>query len=345
MRGAFNMYEKRNAPKFSIIIPAYNAEKFIHIAIESVLQQTLNDWELIIIENGSTDNTTDVCKKFLYDKRITLFHSEKGVSMARNTGINAARGTWLVFLDADDQLLTDTLQKYLEIDDEYSPDLIIGEYEEKSGHYTGEKRLYQGSDLVDFLCMSLENPTQKCNTKAVAFRNSMVQQHGCIFDYQIKYAEDSVFFLEVLRYAEKVVSIFYPVYRVIYYSDSAVRSGKKKLDMQYIPAIGKIGTILDISDPYIRNEWYIFILNQLLVILVNDIFARQESVFAQIKDARNVMNIPEYRKTIANVDVSNVQGLKKIVFRMMKMRFMTGIMLAVRVRQKQNKKKENKFYV
>ena len=68
------------SPKFTIIIPAYNAEKFIDIAINSVLRQTLNDWELIIVENGSTDNTTAICMEFLTDKRISLLHSEKGVS-------------------------------------------------------------------------------------------------------------------------------------------------------------------------------------------------------------------------------------------------------------------------
>ena len=59
-------------PKFSVIIPAYNAEKFIHIAIQSVREQTIDDWELIIVENGSTDNTTAVCENFLNDKRIKL---------------------------------------------------------------------------------------------------------------------------------------------------------------------------------------------------------------------------------------------------------------------------------
>lgn len=345
MKEVFSVDCKERVPDFSVIIPAYNAEKYIHIAIRSVKEQTFEDWELIIIENGSIDNTTIVCEKFLDDKRIKLLHSEKGVSEARNTGIKAARGKWLVFLDADDQLLNDALQKYFEIDKEYSPDLIIGEYEDKLVAYTCEKKLYQGNSLRDVLHISLENPTKKCNTKAVAFRNVLVQQRGCLFDCKIKYAEDSVFFLEVLKHAKKVVTCFYPVYRVVYYSGSTVRSGKRKLDMEYIPAIKRISELIDMSDPVIRNEWYIFTLNQLLVVFVNDIFARQESINLQISDAKNVIEIPEYKMAIANADISKVCGIKKVVFGMMKMRFMLGIMLAVRVRQKQNKKKENKFYV
>ena len=334
-----------SAPKFSVIIPAYNAEKFIHLAVESVQNQSIDDWELIIVENGSEDNTTAVCEKFLNDGRVSLLHSKKGVSAARNTGIEAARGTWLVFLDADDQLLENALEKFGEIDHEYSPDLIIGEYENKGIRYNYERKLYQDDTLKNFLCTSLENPTQKCNTTAVAFRNSIVQHYAVTFDEQIRYAEDSVFFIEVLRYSKKVATIFYPVYRVVYNSQSAVRSGKRKLDKEYIAAINRLSTILEMSDPFIKNEWYIFILNQLLVIFVNDIFARRESVFMQLKDARRVMEIYEYKSAITKVDVSKIQGLKKVVFRMMKMRFMIGIALAVRVRQYQNKKKEDKLDV
>lgn len=334
-----------SAPKFSVIIPAYNAEKFIHLAVESVQNQSIDDWELIIVENGSEDNTTAVCEKFLNDGRVSLLHSQKGVSAARNTGIEAARGTWLVFLDADDQLLENALEKFGEIDHEYSPDLIIGEYENKGIRYNSERKLYQDDTLKNFLCTSLENPTQKCNTKAVAFRNSIVQHYAVTFDEQIRYAEDSVFFIEVLRYSKKVATIFYPVYRVVYNSQSAVRSGKRKLDKEYIAAINRLSTILEMSDPFIKNEWYIFILNQLLVIFVNDIFARRESVFMQLKDARRVMEIYEYKSAITKADVSKIQGLKKVVFRMMKKRFMIGIALAVRVRQYQNKKKEDKLDV
>ena len=148
-----------------------------------------------------------------------------------------------------------------------------------------------------------------------------------------------------MKQSKKVVTVFAPVYRVIYYSQSAVRSGNRKLDKEYLPAINRIRTILDISDPFIKNEWYIFILNQLLVILVNDTFSRKETIFAQIKDARELMEISEYKNAIVNADISKIQRMKKIVFRMMKMHFMPGILFAVRIRQKQNKKKENNFYV
>ena len=347
METVFEMNDKKkiDAPIFSVIIPAYNAEKFISTAVRSVQRQAIEEWELIIVENGSIDNTTAVCEKLLTDKRIILIHSEKGVSAARNAGIKISRGIWLVFLDADDQLTEDALQKYLEIDDQYAPDMIVGEYEKKKVKYTCEKHLYHDYTLRDFLLYSLQNPTQKCNTKAVAFRNSLVQQNRVMFDEQIKYAEDSVFFLEVLKKSTKVVNVCYPVYRVIYYSQSAVRSGKRRLETEYLPAINRVGALLDLSDPIIKNAWYIFTLHQLLVVLVNDIFSRHESCIQQIRDARKAMEISEYKQAVDNADISSLHGAKRIVLKMLKMRFMVGILLAAVVRKRQNKKKEDIFYV
>lgn len=339
------MDNNSGSPKFSVIIPAYNAATFITHAIKSIKAQTSDDWELIIVENGSTDNTTEVCSEFLDDIRVSLIHSEKGVSNARNAGLEIARGEWVVFLDADDQLLNDALQKYSEVDEEFTPDLIVGEYDERGVHYTSERKLYSKDNLVDFLRISMENPTKKCNVTGAAFKLDLIRRYVISFDSDIRYAEDSVFFLEFLMHSEKTVTLSYPVYRVIYYPLSAVRSGRIKLEGEYIPAIKKIKNMLDVSNPVVRNEWYIFILNQLLVILVNDTFARKESAFKQMKDAVAIMKMPEYMEAIKRVDLSQSRGLKKVVFGMMKINFIPGILLACRVRQRQDRSKGNQRYV
>jgi glycosyltransferase involved in cell wall biosynthesis len=88
-------------PSISAIIPAYNAEPFLARAIESVLGQTCPPMELIVVDDGSTDGTGDVARRF--GDRVRFFHQENaGVSAARNLGIEKARGEWIAFLDADD---------------------------------------------------------------------------------------------------------------------------------------------------------------------------------------------------------------------------------------------------
>lgn len=87
----------------SIIIPCYNAEKFIAETIQSVLNQTYTNWELIVIDDGSKDNSSKIVASFLLDPRISYFYQENtGVSIARNNGISKVSGSYIAFLDADD---------------------------------------------------------------------------------------------------------------------------------------------------------------------------------------------------------------------------------------------------
>ncbi|MCF7954578.1 MAG: glycosyltransferase family 2 protein [Phycisphaerae bacterium] len=93
----------------SIVIPAYNAEKYITRAIESVLAQTRQPNEIIVVDDGSTDNTVEVVRSF-GDKVILIKQENSGPGIARNTGIKAAKSEWIAFLDADDELIAERLQ-------------------------------------------------------------------------------------------------------------------------------------------------------------------------------------------------------------------------------------------
>ena len=100
----------------SIIIPAYNRATRIEAAIKSIQSQTYLNWEIIISDDGSTDNTQEFVKKFIdQDKRIRFVRNEinQGAQAARNRGIKAAQGEWIAFLDSDDQWLPDSLEKRL----------------------------------------------------------------------------------------------------------------------------------------------------------------------------------------------------------------------------------------
>lgn len=95
---------------FSIVCPSYNVENFISECIESVLNQSFVDWELIIVDDGSKDNTKNVVSRFLKDKRISLFSiPHSGQTITRNYGVDKAKGDYIVFLDSDDCLHKDTL--------------------------------------------------------------------------------------------------------------------------------------------------------------------------------------------------------------------------------------------
>ena len=109
-------------PFFSIIIPTYNRASFIGSAIESVLEQAYENWELIIVDDGSTDNTKEVISQYL-DSRIQYHYQENQErSAARNKGIHLASGEWICFLDSDDQYLPDHLKNFAAYIEQEHPD-------------------------------------------------------------------------------------------------------------------------------------------------------------------------------------------------------------------------------
>lgn len=100
----------------SIIMPSYNTATFIAESIESVLAQSYSDWELIIVDDCSTDNTDNEVKQFLADERIHYLKNEKnsGAAVSRNRALRKARGRWIAFLDSDDLWMPDKLQKQID---------------------------------------------------------------------------------------------------------------------------------------------------------------------------------------------------------------------------------------
>jgi len=114
-------------PLVSVIIPCYNGEKFISKAIESVLNQTYQNWELIVINDGSMDNSKKIVQKYMEDGRIKLIEhkSNRGIPKTKNTGISIAKGEYIAFLDQDDIWLQQKLELQIKCFEEESNDIGI----------------------------------------------------------------------------------------------------------------------------------------------------------------------------------------------------------------------------
>ena len=108
--------ETAKTPKVSIIVPVYNAGRFLEQTLQSVIQQDFTDWELLLVNDCSTDNSVEIIHQHKEDRRIRLINLEKnsGAAVARNQGIKMARGRFLAFLDSDDLWMPDKLSKQLD---------------------------------------------------------------------------------------------------------------------------------------------------------------------------------------------------------------------------------------
>ena len=114
-----------STPVVSIIVPVYNAEKFLRRCIDSILAQTYTDFELLLIDDGSKDSSGSICDKYAAkDERIRVFHKENGgVSSARNLGLDHAQGEWVTFVDADDYIEENFLKSF---EGNLDADLVVG---------------------------------------------------------------------------------------------------------------------------------------------------------------------------------------------------------------------------
>ena len=97
----------------SVIVPVYNTEKYLHRCVDSILAQTFTDFELLLIDDGSTDSSGAICDEYAQkDSRVRVFHKENGgVSSARNLGLDKAKGKWVTFVDSDDWIKESFLNK------------------------------------------------------------------------------------------------------------------------------------------------------------------------------------------------------------------------------------------
>ena len=115
----------------SIIMPSWNTANYIAESIQCVINQTYNNWELLIVDDCSTDNTDEVVEPFLIDKRVRYLHNEKnsGAALTRNKAMREAKGEWIAFLDSDDLWSSDKLEKQVSFMKKYGYVLSYTEYE------------------------------------------------------------------------------------------------------------------------------------------------------------------------------------------------------------------------
>lgn len=111
------MVVKMNNPLISVIVPVYNVEKYLPRCIDSIIDQTFKNFELLLIDDGSKDKSGEICDEYAKrDNRIKVFHKENGgVSSARNVGLDSAKGEWIIFCDSDDEFYCNAFKSYNDI--------------------------------------------------------------------------------------------------------------------------------------------------------------------------------------------------------------------------------------
>lgn len=194
-----------NQPLVSIIIPVYNSEKYLRQCLDSVIAQTYTNWECILVDDGSKDESGQICDEYAaLDKRFRVIHKENGgVSSARNIGIDEAKGKWIYFSDSDDTLELDALATLYsgslkDVDAVFAGfkryDLTGKCIEEASRH---EEKIISISDAI----MTLYRPYIYLYQGYLwnkLFKTPIVRSNNIFFDTDLSYNEDSLFIISYL---------------------------------------------------------------------------------------------------------------------------------------------------
>jgi glycosyltransferase involved in cell wall biosynthesis len=348
------MISENKEPLISIIVPAYNAQNTLERCIKSVGGQTGNKFEIIIIENGSTDNTSKISEKLQnHNHFIRIYHSEKGVSAARNTGITYANGQWVTFLDADDEIVSESLHQIFQVIDnkewkhqETVPDILIcgNDHLKDQDHLNIDSN--EKNEIDSYISRCMYYPTRLANNHGVIYRLEFLKLNSILFDTSLKYGEDSVFYLSSLFSANYIVTKNVLLYRVIFYENSTMRKTHNNILVhEYERSIDKLASEInkrenDCNRSELNNAFQIYVLNQLLIILVHEtIRNKQQSIAEGVTEIKSISNQKPYSDAIAESDLSMIGGASKIVFEMLKKRMYFLVYCIIKMRQIRNNRK------
>lgn len=210
-------------PVISVIVPVYKTEKYLRQCLDSILAQTFTDWECILVDDGSPDSSGAICDEYAAkDSRIHVIHKEnRGVSSARNLGLKKTQGKWITFVDSDDVISVNTLERCISCAE--SNDIDILQYS-----LTRERESLGKSFKNPSPCSLNEYIRKKLFLVGMGgsfIKKTIISDHNISFNESLKLAEDLIFIHTCFAYSKKCQRLYDLLY---YYRDNLTSSSNNK---------------------------------------------------------------------------------------------------------------------
>lgn len=248
-------------PKVSIVVPIYNGEKYIDNCINNIKRQTYQEFELILVDDGSTDNTAKICDSYAEDdKRIKVIHQKnKGLSAARNAGTRSALGEYLVYVDVDDDITNSLLEDNVLLAVKNDADVVMYNFwyynvdtKEKKENLIGEGFVGNSEEFFkNFLIKALSHEVFNAPWNKL-YKLSFLRDNNLKFFEEYPIYEDIIFGTKMFQFAEKIVvndNMYY-----VYYVRSSGSLITKYVD-GYFKSVSKFySNALDYCSKYQENE-------------------------------------------------------------------------------------------
>ncbi len=335
----------------SIIVPIYNVEKYLNKCIESIVNQTYENIEIILIDDGSNDNSGIICDEYAKkDNRIIVVHKENGgVSSARNKGLKIAKGEWISFVDADDWIEQIFCQTLLNKVTQEQADIALCGYNRITDNQiekinANNQEVFLNSN--EYLVKSLNPQTGFgfCHMKLI--KKEVLKSIS--FNERIEVGEDALFNIQLSTYIKKAVFLKQPLYNYRINNQSVVKRYDENYANKYLKSMKIIEEYIwqeyneeNEENIEIKQNYYNFVAYHIMLIIVNYCYHPDNKMCnAQRKNMlKEVINNDLFIIGLKKSNYNNISLTRKITLYTLKHKLYWLTAIICKIRQKQNRKK------
>lgn len=326
-----------NQPLISVIIPVYNVEQYLSQCLGSVINQTYPNLEIICVNDASSDGSLEILNQFAEnDQRVRVIGKQnEGVSRARNVGLQSANGEYVMFVDADDWIETDTCEKALVAMYDNEADVIMWSYVSEYGASNSPKTIFPDNCVferqeilnrlhrrfIGIVGEELEHPELAdaiCPVWGKLYKRSLIVQSGAAFIdlAEIGTYEDGMFNLETFFYANKVVYLNQCLYHYRRSNTTSVTSAyREELFGLWQNLYQRMGQYIQEKNlPAIYNEALQNRIALGVLGLTLNVSGAQKRFFEKRKELREILKIEKYHTALTSLDISRMPKKWKLFY-------------------------------
>lgn len=325
-------------PLISVIIPVYKAEKYLDKCVESIVNQTYKNLEIILVDDGSPDNCPKMCDDWSKrDKRIKVIHKENsGVSSARNIGIDNSNGSFISFVDADDYVEEEYIELMYEVMIKKNSNYVCCGYKKiyssriEEINYNGEIKGYSSKEYIKAL-LNVQNGYGFVHMKLI----NRASIGDIRFNENLLVGEDALFNIQLCNKIDKAIIYNNPLYNYRINQNSVVRKYDSNYVKKYTASMVEMKNYINknFDSKIIQQNLFNYIAYHLMLICVNYCYhPENKNKFNSLKE---VCNMEIYKVAIKKSNYDDLSFTRKVTLFTIKYKlyFLTSLICGIRQRQ------------
>ena len=337
--------------KVSVIVPVYNVEQYIERCMNSLLNQSLKEIEIILVDDGSPDGCPQICEEYAekYENVIVIHKKNAGLGLARNTGLEVAKGEYVAFVDSDDYVETQMYEKLYDIAKENEADIVISGGYFSEGSYkntqitrdTGEEKVFVAEEarllslkmtgaLPDY---PLDYEYAMCVWKGI-YNRKLISTHGiCFVSERELISEDLIFHYDIFEYANKVVVTPECFYHYCLNDSSLTKAYQKERFYRNVDFYKYITDLLDKrSFPHNSKLYADRLLLARARVTINQIVNHYEFMNKNVKqEVLDICNHEVLIEVLKDYPICKLPVKQRIFTYMMKLRLWVGMYILIKM--------------